>query len=74
MTPTERAQVWQQHMTDWEVSRVSGSAYPKCPLCDLSVLCFRIADRVTPYRIKVRFYQSFGIIQSTRPSQFSVMF
>jgi hypothetical protein len=23
---------------------------------------------------KVRFYQSFGIIQSTRPSQFSVMF
>ena len=29
MTPTERAQVWQQHITDWEVSGVSGSAYCK---------------------------------------------
>jgi hypothetical protein len=26
-------------------------------LCDLSVPCFRIADRVNPYLIKVRFYQ-----------------
>jgi hypothetical protein len=29
MTPTERAQVWQQHIADWEVSGVSGSAYCK---------------------------------------------
>jgi hypothetical protein len=29
MTPTERAQVWQQHITDWKVSGVSGSAYCK---------------------------------------------
>jgi len=29
MTPTERAQVWQQHITEWEVSGVSGSAYYK---------------------------------------------
>jgi len=29
MTPTERAQVWQQHITEWEVSGVSGSAYCK---------------------------------------------
>jgi len=29
MTPTERAQVWQQHITEWEVSSVSGSAYCK---------------------------------------------
>jgi len=29
MTTTERAQVWQQHITEWEVSGVSGSAYCK---------------------------------------------
>jgi len=29
MTPTERAQAWQQHIADWEVSGVSGSAYCK---------------------------------------------
>ena len=29
MTPTERAQIWQQHITDWQVSGVSGSAYCK---------------------------------------------
>ena len=29
MTPTERAHVWQQHITEWEVSGVSGSAYCK---------------------------------------------
>jgi hypothetical protein len=29
MLPTERAQVWQQHITEWEVSCVSGSAYCK---------------------------------------------
>ncbi|WP_413540276.1 IS66 family insertion sequence element accessory protein TnpA [Marinobacter sp. ELB17] len=29
MTPTERAHVWQQHIADWEVSGVSGSAYCK---------------------------------------------
>jgi hypothetical protein len=29
----------------------------ECPLCDLSVPCFRIADRVNPYLIKDRFYQ-----------------
>ena len=29
MNPTERAQVWQQHITDWEASGVSGSAYCK---------------------------------------------
>jgi hypothetical protein len=29
VTPTERAQVWQQHITDWEASGVSGSAYCK---------------------------------------------
>ncbi|PFG51500.1 hypothetical protein ATG98_0443 [Marinobacter sp. LV10R520-4] len=26
---TERAQVWQQHITDWEATGVSGSAYCK---------------------------------------------
>jgi len=29
MTPTERAHVWQQHITDWQASGVSGSAYCK---------------------------------------------
>jgi len=29
MTPTERAHVWQQPITDWETSGVSGSAYCK---------------------------------------------
>jgi hypothetical protein len=29
MTPTERAHAWQQHITDWEASGVSGSAYCK---------------------------------------------
>ncbi len=29
MTPTERAHVWQQHITDWKASGVSGSAYCK---------------------------------------------
>jgi hypothetical protein len=29
MTPTKRAHVWQQHITDWEASGVSGSAYCK---------------------------------------------
>jgi hypothetical protein len=29
MTPTERAHVWQQHITDWEASGWSGSAYCK---------------------------------------------
>jgi hypothetical protein len=29
MTPTERAQVWQQHITDWQATGVSGSAYCK---------------------------------------------
>jgi hypothetical protein len=29
MTPTERAQIWQQHITDWQASGVSGSAYCK---------------------------------------------
>lgn len=29
MTPTERVHAWQQHITDWEVSGVSGSAYCK---------------------------------------------
>ena len=29
MPPTERAHVWQQHITDWQVSGVSGSAYCK---------------------------------------------
>ncbi len=29
MTPTERAHVWQQHITDWQASGVSGSAYSK---------------------------------------------
>ncbi len=29
MTPTKLAQVWQRHITDWEVSGVSGSAYCK---------------------------------------------
>ena len=29
MTSTERAHVWQQHITDWEASGVSGSAYCK---------------------------------------------
>jgi hypothetical protein len=29
MTLTERAQVWQRHITDWQVSGVSGSAYCK---------------------------------------------
>ncbi|MCL1488039.1 MULTISPECIES: hypothetical protein [unclassified Marinobacter] len=27
MTPTERAHAWQQHITDWQASGVSGSAY-----------------------------------------------
>jgi hypothetical protein len=29
MTPTERAHVWQQHITDWQAAGVSGSAYCK---------------------------------------------
>src|SRR5680860_1201879 len=29
MTPTERAQVWQQHITDWQATGVSGSSYCK---------------------------------------------
>jgi len=29
MTSTERAQVWQQHITEWQASGVSGSAYCK---------------------------------------------
>jgi hypothetical protein len=29
MTPTERAHIWQQRITDWQVSGVSGSAYCK---------------------------------------------
>jgi len=29
MTSTERAHVWQQHITDWEASGMSGSAYCK---------------------------------------------
>ena len=29
MTPIERAHAWQQHITDWQVSGVSGSAYCK---------------------------------------------
>jgi hypothetical protein len=29
MTPTKRAHVWQQHITDWQASGVSGSAYCK---------------------------------------------
>jgi len=29
MTPTERSNVWQQHITDWEASGVSGSTYCK---------------------------------------------
>jgi len=29
MTPTERAHGWQQHITDWEASGVSGNAYCK---------------------------------------------
>jgi hypothetical protein len=29
MNPTERAHVWQQHITEWEASGVSGSAYCK---------------------------------------------
>jgi hypothetical protein len=29
MTPTERAHVWQQHITDWQAADVSGSAYCK---------------------------------------------
>src|SRR5680860_1728188 len=29
MTPTERAHAWQRHMTDWQASGVSGSAYCK---------------------------------------------
>jgi hypothetical protein len=29
MTPTERAHVWRQHITDWETSGVPGSAYCK---------------------------------------------
>jgi hypothetical protein len=29
MPPTERARTWQQHITDWQVSGVSGSAYCK---------------------------------------------
>jgi hypothetical protein len=30
MTPTEREHVWQQHITDWQTTGVSGSAYPLC--------------------------------------------
>jgi len=29
MTPTERAHVWQQHITDWQASDAPGSAYCK---------------------------------------------
>ena len=29
MTPTERAHIWQQHITDWQTSGVSGNAYCK---------------------------------------------
>jgi hypothetical protein len=29
MTPTERANVWQQHITDWQIAGVSGNAYCK---------------------------------------------
>jgi hypothetical protein len=29
MNPTERAHAWQQHITEWEASGVSGSAYCK---------------------------------------------
>jgi len=29
MTPTEKVHVWQQHITDWQASGVSGSAYCK---------------------------------------------
>jgi hypothetical protein len=29
MAPTERAHVWQQHITDWQAAGVSGSAYCK---------------------------------------------
>jgi hypothetical protein len=29
MNPTERAHVWPQHITEWEASGVSGSAYCK---------------------------------------------
>ena len=29
MTPTERAHAWQRHMTDWQASGASGSAYCK---------------------------------------------
>jgi len=29
MIPTERAHVWQQHITDWQATGVSGSAYCK---------------------------------------------
>jgi hypothetical protein len=29
MTSTERAHTWQQHITDWQASSVSGSAYCK---------------------------------------------
>jgi hypothetical protein len=29
MTPTERAHVWQQHITEWQVSGVSDRAYCK---------------------------------------------
>ncbi|EBA00052.1 hypothetical protein MELB17_16858 [Marinobacter sp. ELB17] len=29
MTPTERAHVWQHHITDWQATGVSGSAYCK---------------------------------------------
>ncbi|MET4028477.1 hypothetical protein ABIE59_004028 [Marinobacter sp. MBR-99] len=29
MTPTERKQAWQQHITDWQASGLSGMAYCK---------------------------------------------
>lgn len=29
MTPTERTRIWQQHITDWQISGVSGNAYCK---------------------------------------------
>jgi hypothetical protein len=50
MTPTERAHVWQQHITDWQVSGVSGSAYCKqqslvYPLCQDSCVCHSNAAR-----------------------------
>jgi hypothetical protein len=34
-----------------------GFGFTECSLCDLSVPCFRIANRVNPYLEKDRFYQ-----------------